>query len=490
MLAHVARNGLVILPLVLAESMATNPEITRRLLEKARALPRVPGVYLMKDAAGKVIYVGKARILPNRVSSYFIPSADPGPKKRPMLEVVDDFDHIECEDEWEALLTENRLIKDIHPRFNARLTDDKTFPYLVVTTRDDFPGVYITRNPNAPEYRGGRTYGPFTGVYALKEAIALLQKAFKFRTCHLEILQTDDKRKFFRPCLLYPIKQCTAPCAAKISTEDYRLDIDRFLRFFESKRSVMLKQMTQEMEDASKNLEFEKAATLRDQIKALNQLDQRGRRSDNWQPEAELTYKGYADPRKASEALRKVLEMDKPIRMIECIDIAHLMGGETVGSKVCFIDGRPFKNEYRRYKIQSATNDDYTSIREVVSRRYREAGAGNELYPDVIIIDGGLGQLHAAQEAFNELDVRPPMVISLAKKEELIHVQAKSEPIRLPRTHLGLKLCQAIRDEAHRFAQHYHHILRRKRVIDGDGKHGKIHPSDPTDSGTDTLSDE
>jgi len=148
------------------------------------------------------------------------------------------------------------------------------------------------------------------------------------------------------------------------------------------------------------------------------------------------------------------------------IDIAHLQGGETVGSKVCFIDGRAFKDGYRRYKVKTADNDDYMAIREVVSRRYRDAGQGQELYPDVILIDGGLGQLHAALEAFDQLDQKPPMVISLAKKEELIYIQRESEPIRLGRENPGLKLCQAIRDEAHRFAQHYHHILRRKRVLD------------------------
>jgi len=166
-----------------------------------------------------------------------------------------------------------------------------------------------------------------------------------------------------------------------------------------------------------------------------------------------------------SRSLQRTLGLDEPIRCMEAIDIAHLQGNETVGSKVCFVDGRPFKDGYRRYKITSATNDDYTSIREVVSRRYREAGAGHELYPDVILIDGGLGQLHAALEAFEQLDTKPPMVISLAKKEELIYTQRESEPIRLGRENPGLKLCQAIRDEAHRFAQHYHHILRRKKTL-------------------------
>lgn len=434
------------------------------LLKKARSLPKVPGVYLMKDAAGVVIYVGKASKLPDRVASYFVPSADLGMKKTPMLDVVEDFDVIECEGEWEALLTENRLIKDIHPRFNARLVDDKTFPYLAITLRDDFPGVFITRNPQGEEFRGAKIFGPFTSVYALRESVQILQKVFKFRTCHLDIREDDQKRKHFRPCLLYPIKQCTAPCGAKISRDDYRSDIDRFVRFLESKRSVMLRELKRDMERFSENLEFEKAANVRDQIKAIEKLDQRGTTKQNWQPESESF---YVDPRKGLESLRKTLGMDEPIRCVECIDIAHLQGGETVGSKVCFVDGRPLKNEYRRYKIKTVQggNDDYASIREVVSRRYREAGQGHELYPDVIIIDGGLGQLHAAQEAFEDLDIKPPMVISLAKKEELIYVQAKKEPIRLSRQNLGLKLCQAARDEAHRFAQHYHHILRRKKVL-------------------------
>ncbi|MCX5658840.1 MAG: excinuclease ABC subunit UvrC [Planctomycetota bacterium] len=438
------------------------PDRLQRLLEKARALPRVHGVYLMKDPAGVVIYVGKASCLPDRVSSYFVPSTALGVRKQPMLEVVDDFDVIECESEWEALLTENRLIKDIHPRFNARLTDDKTFPYLAITLQDEFPGVFVTREPQAPEFKGAKIFGPFTSVYALRESVLLLQRVFKFRTCHLDIREADEGRKYFRPCLLYPIKQCTAPCAAKVGKEEYRRDVEQFVRFLESKRSVMLRQMKQEMEEASAELNFERAATLRDQYRAIEKLEERGAVGEGWQPESESF---SIDPRKGLVSLQKTLEMNEPIRCVECIDIAHLQGGETVGSKVCFIDGRPFKNEYRRYKITSDQNDDYASIREVVSRRYREAGKGMELYPDVIIIDGGLGQLHAALEALNQLDIKLPMVISLAKKEELIYTAAESAPIRLSRNNHGLRLCQAIRDEAHRFAQHYHHILRRKKTL-------------------------
>lgn len=453
-----------------------------RLLERARALPAVPGVYLMKDAGGRVVYVGKAARLPDRVSSYFIPSADLGARKQPMLDVIETFDTIECEGEWEALLAEARLIKDIKPKFNADLADDKTFPYLAITMREDFPRVVITREPASPEFKGARIYGPFVHAGPLREAVQLLQRVFKFRTCTLELADGDEKLKQFRACILFNINQCTAPCAARIGREAYREDIERFIRFLDSKRSVMLREMREEMKGAAEGLRFEKAAVLRDQIRAIEKLDERASRRDQWQPETETPL--YVEPRKGVRALQRLLAEsgrapaaetreaspsppDQPIRCIEGIDIAHLAGGETVGSKVCFIDGRPLRSEYRRYRIQSVDggNDDYASIREVVSRRYREAGAGHELYPDVILIDGGLGQLHAALEAFDTLDVKPPMVIALAKKEELIYVQRRTEPIRLGRENPALRLCQHIRDEAHRFAQHYHHVLRRKRTL-------------------------
>ncbi len=480
-----------------------------RLLAKARALPGVPGVYLMKDDKGLVLYVGKAARLPDRVSSYFVPSADLGPRKQPMLDLVEDFDILECESEWEALLAENRLIKDTRARFNASLTDDKTFPYLAITLHEEFPRVFVTREPSAPALRGAKVLGPFVNAGALREAVQLLQRVFKFRTCELEIREGDEGRRRFRPCILFNINQCTAPCAARITREAYRADIERFTRFIESKRSVMLREMRREMEAAAGAQEYEKAATIRDQIRAIEKLDERASRRDGWQPEAEVQL--YVDPRLGIRALQRLLREHAPseasrtpaeptsppaagapdtpvtvspshrltvsseghgltgdIRCIEGIDIAHLAGGETVGSKVCFVDGRPLKSEYRRYRIRSVEggNDDYASLREVVSRRYREAGAGNELYPDVILIDGGLGQLHAAMEAFATLGVRPPMVISLAKKEELIYVQERSEPIRLARRSPALRLLQAIRDESHRFAQHYHHVLRRKRTLE------------------------
>jgi len=446
-------------------------ERLQRLLEKARQLPKTPGVYLMKDDKGRVIYVGKSASLRDRVASYFLPSTKLEFKKAPMLEVVVDFEILDTESEVEALLAENRLIKDIQPRFNARLMDDKTFPYLQVTTGEDFPGVYVTREPAK---KNVKLYGPFTSVYQLKEAVTHLQKAFKFRTCHLDILSTDAKRKFFRPCLLYAINQCTAPCADKISLETYNDDIRRLTRFLDGERKAVLKDLEREMNDASKSLNFEKAAKLRDELKALQSLGARGRKEDQeyWQPEAFIH-----NPGEGVAALQEALKLPEPPRIIEGFDIAHLQGSEMVGSMVCFIDGVPFKNGYRRYKIKHGQgNNDFLSLQEVVSRRYRDAGAHNELYPNLILIDGGIGQLHAAMDAFKLMDVKPPAVISLAKKEELIYTTTSGEPVRLPRNHLGLKLLQYLRDEAHRFAQHYHHILRRKSTLDEQIKQGKRPP--------------
>src|ERR1700722_14971813 len=213
------------------------------LSEKAKTLPKSPGVYLLKDDKDRVIYVGKAASLRDRVGSYFLKSTKFESKKIGMLDHVVDFDVLETESEVEALLAENRLIKDIQPKYNARLLDDKTFPYLMITTGEEFPGLYVTREPRT---KGVKLYGPFTSVSLLKEAVVMLQKAFKFRTCHLEISEGDESRRFFRPCLLYPIRQCTAPCAAKISRELYRQDINRLIRFLDGERKAVLSTMEKE----------------------------------------------------------------------------------------------------------------------------------------------------------------------------------------------------------------------------------------------------
>lgn len=454
-----------------------------RLREHISRFPQTPGVYLMKDAEGRVLYIGKARSLRSRVASYFQDSADllatRGPEIAHMASLVTDIDFLECETEVDALLTENRLIKDTQPPFNERLKDDKSFPYLEITTGDDFPAVWVTRKPRLT---GSKLFGPFINPAGVRDAVNALQRVFKFRTCELEIRADDDKRRFFRPCLLHAIKQCTAPCADLISKEAYREDIKRLIKLLNSKRSVLLRQMKAEMDEAAAQKRYEDAAVLRDRIKAIQSLSLSGDVDEHVQPEV-----FYVDPAEGLSKLQKLLDLPAPPRIIEGIDIATLHGDESVGSLVCFIDGRPFKNGYRRFKIGSVAGvDDYAMIREVIARRYRYAAIAEELYPDLILIDGGLGQLHAALEAFEQMQraieadggkaVRPAMVVSLAKREELIYVQAKSAPLRLARNNEALRLLQQVRDESHRFAQHYHHILRRKRTFEEDLAAGRRPP--------------
>jgi len=435
------------------------------LREKVAQLPAGPGVYLFKDAAGVVVYVGKAKSLRSRVMSYLQPSADllisrGADIDRMIHDVVHDVDWLDCDSEVDALLRENRLIKDIQPRFNAALKDSKTFPYLQITTGEDFPRVAITREPR----EDAKLYGPFVSVNDLRAALPLLQRVFKFRTCKLDIFEHDDRRRGFRPCILYNIKQCTAPCAAYVSQDDYAAQIHRLRQFLESQGTQLRRELETAMKRAADALEFESAAALRDELKALEGLQDRGLVHEHVQPEA-----FFQDPAEGLARLQEVLGLATPPRTIEGIDIANLGGRETVGSLVVFIDGRAFKSGYRRFKIKTVTgSDDYASIREVVARRYRHAGQNEELFPDIILIDGGKGQLNAAHAAFEALEFRPPALISLAKKEEEIFIHNQDAPLHLPRRDAALRLLQSVRDEAHRFAQHYHHILRRRATLSVD----------------------
>ncbi len=429
--------------------------------EKIRAFPTSAGVYLMKDAQGRVIYIGKAKNLRARAGSYFQKGSGEDRRIKDWIGEVADVDFLAAESEVDALLMEARLIKDIQPKHNADLKDDKSFPYLQITVGEDFPRVNFTREPLD---RGVKLFGPFPRAKSLRGAIQVLQKIFKFRTCSLDIDEADPRWRWFRPCLLHSINQCTAPCNLRINQEAYRKDIRRLVMFLEGKRDVVLKELEDEMKEASKALQFEKAARLRDELKALQNLNLRGDLAKHAQPEV-----FYQDPKKGLKGLQKVLHLESMPRTIHGVDIAHLGGSETVGSLVTFIDGLPFKPGYRRYRIKSVAGvDDFASIREVVSRRVRGLQERDEPFPDIFLIDGGKGQLHAALDAFGALGIEPPTVISLAKQEEEIYVPGRPEPIVLSRRSFALRLLQYVRDEAHRFAQHYHHMLRSKRTFGDD----------------------
>ncbi len=439
---------------------------TKNKLEAIRrqikGFPTGPGLYFMKGPKDKVLYIGKAKNLRSRVSSYFQPGGDlassRGPKIAEMISKVEAVDFIETPNEVDAMLQEARLIKDIHPPYNTDLVDDKTFPYLEITTAEDFPGVYLTRKPRRT---GSRLFGPFTGAKDLRAVLVVLQKIFRFRTCKPTISESDPGQKFFRPCLLYSIKQCTAPCADKITKAEYKKIIKDLIKFLRSKRSTILRQLNKQMAAAAETLKYEKAAMLRDRIRLIERLDRRGSPDEDIQPEVFA-----AEPTTALEKLQKILQSPEPIRIIEGIDVANIAGAESVGSLVKFIDGRPFKSGYRRFKIKTVKGiNDYAMIAEVVKRRYKYALAGEELWPDLVLIDGGLGHLRAAEKAFREMNAPVPKIAAIAKKEEKIFLQGSRKPLKLSRTSPTLKLLQYVRDEAHRFAQHYFHILRKKKML-------------------------
>ncbi len=425
--------------------------------EKVKQFPTTPGVYLMKDAQGVVLYVGKAKNLRNRASHYFTQAAAEDPRTADLVKLIADIDFLPAESEVDALLMEARLVKDVQPRFNVDLKDDKTFPYLQIRMREDFPRVEFTRKPLR---RGVKLYGPFTSAKSLRRAMRVLQRIFQFRTCALDIDADDSRWRWFRPCLLHSIRQCTAPCNFRVTKEEYRKQIRGLRLVLEGKKDRLIAEMERDMQEASAAMQFEKAARLRDDIAALKALGQRGDVERDVQPEV-----FPIDPKRGLAGLRKVLGLAKTPRTIEGVDIAHLGGDETVASLVSFIDGLPFKPGYRRYRIQSVRGvDDFASIREVVTRRFRRLAQQEEVFPDILLIDGGKGQLNAALEAFQLLGIEPPTLLSLAKREEEIYRPGESEPLRLSRHAAALRLLQYVRDEAHRFAQHYHHILRRKKL--------------------------
>ncbi len=426
--------------------------------DKARTFPATPGVYLFKDTAGRVIYVGKAKNLRARVGSYFLKAATEEFRTRDWIADVADADYVECDSEVDALLMEARLIKDIQPPHNRELKDDKTFPYLMITTREDFPRVEVTREPRL---RGVKLYGPFANAGSLRGALQVLQRIFKFRTCSLDIEDGDERWKWFRPCLLASIDQCTAPCNLRVSKEAYRADIRRLQMFLDGHKQKLLAHLRAEMQEAAKSLEFERAARLRDEIHMLETLDRRGDLESDVQPEV-----FQIDPKRGLRGLKKILGLSELPRTIEGVDIAHLAGGETVASLVQFIDGLPFKPGYRRFRIRQVQGvDDFRSIQEVVARRYGRLHDAGEVLPDLVLIDGGKGQLAFAQSAFESLNVPPPQLISLAKRQEEVFLPGRDQPLRLSRHAFALRLLQYIRDEAHRFAQHYHHMLRRRRTL-------------------------
>ena len=411
---------------------AAAPELRERIAR----LPDAPGVYLFKDAQGVILYVGKALSLRKRVASYFRPTGLM-PRTSRMMQRVCDLETRLTASEAEALLLEAQLIKDRKPRYNVLFRDDKTYPMLKVTN-EPFPRLLVTRRRIAD---GASYFGPYTEAGLMHEAVRFLRRVFPLRTC-----RTFPKT----PCLEYHLGQCLAPCADYITARDYQRIARDLLAFLKGERSQLLRDLSRRMQQAARDERFEEAARLRDQLTALTSVIAAREKS------AEVG---------ALEQLQAALKLPRRPSRIEAFDISNIFGDFAVGSMVVFTDGRPHKTHYRRFRIKTVEgSDDYAMMREVVRRRYSGTLAGKLPLPDLILIDGGKGQLSAACEEFASLSLSLP-AMGLAKRFEHIFLPDSSEPVVLLPTSPVLHLVQRVRDEAHRFAITYHRLLRHRAVV-------------------------
>ena len=541
---------------------------SEELLEKVSHLPTTPGVYLWRDQYNRIIYVGKAINLRNRVRSYVRNDANRAPKVTAMMKRAVDVEVIQTKTEMEALILENTLIKEHEPKYNIRLRDDKTYPYVKISVQEDYPRVYMTRRL---ERDGAKYFGPFTDVTSVHVVLKLIRQCYPLRTC--------KSMKVERPCLQYHMHYCEAPCFNKISVPDYRKYIDEIIELFEGKPIPLLKEIKSKMEAAAEDLRFEDAARYRDQLSSIEKIQEKQRmvtqRGDldvlglavdtsmacvqllfirggrllgrenyfvqhdgdssetimtdfikqyygdtNFIPkelllpmestdrdlltewftqlkgqhvDVSVPQRGYKmdmikmahenaetflEERRrqwqhqidktggAVKKLAEILDLPRLPERMECFDISHTQGTETVASMVVFEGGKPAKKEYRRFKLKTTQGkpDDFKSMAEIMERRY-----GNETdwpMPDLIIIDGGKGQLNAALPLIRAVGVTDVPVISLAKRIEEVFVEGQSESIILSHHTPELQLLQQIRDEAHRFAITYHRKLRGKRNLE------------------------
>lgn len=548
--------------------MGRTVELTEALQRKVEGLPEAPGVYLWKDAEGRVLYVGKAKRLRSRVRSYLCGDHAASLKNQYLLRLIADVETIVVPSEAQSLLLENNLIKEYQPRFNIRLKDDKSYPSIAVTVGEPFPRVLVTRQRDIP---GARYFGPYTDVALLRKTIAMVRRLYTVRSC------ADDlpRERRERPCLDYHIGRCKAPCVGWQSQEDYRAMIGEVLEFLEGKTLDVRARVREAMLAASARQDFERAAELRDALRWLEQVESppgvevlgtgdadvvgyardgddavgvllriregrvvarehcflenvseerdedilgtllvrsyvpmpgRVRRlvlpfppSDaelleellpgtTWQVPQRGTARRWLDladqnARHLMESLRlEALETDQraedPVyalgrdlglsavpRSLACIDISTNQGRDTVGSLVWFEAGRPRKSEYRRFRIKGiGQQDDFAAIHEVVTRFLARRQQEGRPLPDLLVIDGGKGQLNAALDAARSLGLELP-IASLAKREEEVFLPGRADSLRLPRRSSGLKLLQRLRDEAHRFGLAYSRQRRTRRII-------------------------
>ena len=411
-----------------------------KLIDKVKALPDSPGVYLMLDKDGVIIYIGKAISLKKRVSSYFGASAK-GQRTKLMVSRIADIEFITTSNEAEALILEAGLIKENKPKFNIDIKDDKAYPLLRLSTNEKFARLRIVRRRKND---GAQYFGPYTSGKLLRQALNFMRRLFPLRTCNIMPKSV---------CLNYHLKQCLGTCQGIVNEADYDKNVSNLLLFLKGKKKDLIRKLSRQMKAASLKHYFENALELRHQIESLSSVP--------------IIFKRFAAADQVEE-LQKVLRLKRRPVHIEGYDISNISGAEAVGSMVCFKQGRAYKKNYRRFKIKYNEGiDDYAMMREVLRRRFSGRLADTHAAPDLILIDGGKGHLKCAVEQLKILKVNIPL-ISLAKKFEHIYVQWQNPPISLPLNSKALRLVAAVRDEAHRFALSYHRNLRKKKMLASD----------------------
>lgn len=418
------------------------------LKTKVKRLPLTSGVYLMKDKKGKVLYIGKAVCLRKRVQSYFKKSKAAISKTDLLVSEIENIRCIETTSEAEALILEASLVKQFQPKYNVELRDDKSYPYIAMTD-ETFPRISVVRldkkelalKESNPRRAGARYFGPYVNPGLIREALNIIRKIFHFRTC----------RPFpNKVCLDYHMGLCDAPCERLIDVKAYAKTIRNVCLILEGKKDALYNGLKTEMEVLAKEKNFEEAAKVRDQIRAIGAL-----------------YSGTKDINyyKEAEQLQRIFNLPRRPERIEAFDISNTMGRQAVGSMVSFLNGKPDKKNYRRFRIREIdTIDDFKMIGEIARRRYQRLKNEEKAFPDLIVIDGGKGQLSSALTQLKQLAIDIP-IISIAKQHEEIFLPYRRAPVVLPTRSLGLKLIQRIRDEAHRFAISYHRKLRGKHVF-------------------------
>lgn len=402
--------------------------------------------------------MGKAKSLRKRLSSYFQPSrklrADA--KLRALIKSIEAYEILPVKSEAEALLLESRLIKQYHPRYNVDLRDDKRFLHICLDLATAFPRLELTRLRK----EDGRLYfGPFPRAGALRDTVHFLAHHFGLRTCRPRVPDETTKAH----CLSRAIKACSCPCSGDVTTDEYNSRVQATIAVLQGETEGVIEHLETEMMQFAAQKRFEDAARVRDSIENLKGVCVRNQRTFT---RTDLTQQ-HPPPPDGIEPLREALGLAVPPDVIECFDISNTGGHLAVGSLVCFEAGKPARRNYRRYRIKSPeATDDTAMMREVVARHFtrrREEGRG---LPDLVVVDGGKGQLSAAIEGLAAAEIEPIPILGLAKKQEEIFLPGQSVPITLPRHHQGLHILQAIRDEAHRFALGYHQALRRRRIAD------------------------